>query len=144
MQQPVPQLPLPFLECRLHINCAEDHVLRGSKRQLHNLSRRCKGRSRTNENRLCRTVCAGDQKSACTWIDKCNRKCAPCMLLSDNGRQRITRDIQNLSSEKLFSQDRIHRSPVDRALLERAAAHAVCEDEAADALQILRRNRTAP
>ena len=102
VQQAVPQAPLAFLQGRLHVDCAEDHILRRSKRQFRNFSGWCKRCCRTDENGFCRAPRAGDQEASRSRVDERNRKCAPCVLLPDNGSQRITRSIQVFSSEKLF------------------------------------------
>ena len=102
VQQAVPQVPLAFLQGRLHVDCAEDHILRRSERQFRNFSGWCKRCCRTDENGFCRAPRAGDQEASRSRVDERNRKCAPCVLLPDNGSQRITRSIQVFSSEKWF------------------------------------------
>ena len=111
MKKPMPQTPFSLLQGNLHVDRAEDHILRRTERQFRHASCHRKGGCRTDKDGFCRTACARDQERTDTRIDERNRKRAPRVLLPDDGSQRIMRGIQVLSSEMRFTQILLRSHP---------------------------------
>ena len=104
MKKPVPQTPFSLLQGSLHVDRAEDHILRRTERQFRHASRHRKGGCRTDKDGFCRSARTGDQEGAGTRIHQYSRKCAFRVLLPDHTSQWIMRGIQALSSEMRFTQ----------------------------------------
>ena len=91
VQESMAQATLTILKRRLHIETAEDHIVRCPERQLDNIPRRRKGRCRAHEDGLRRTALARDEKPACARVYKREEKRLLRLLLSDDSCKRVAR-----------------------------------------------------